>query len=68
LESGEFDAYLVLLDEESNILAEDDDSGGNANARISLTLPYTGYYAVIANAYSQEAGSYTLTVELGDPQ
>lgn len=68
LESGEFDAYLVLLDEESNILAEDDDSGGNGNARISLTLPYTGYYAVIANAYSQEAGSYTLTVELGDPQ
>lgn len=52
--SDEFDAYLLLLDPEGNKIAEDDDSAGGNNARITVTLPATGTYKAVAN--SSEAG------------
>jgi serine protease Do len=44
-------------------LARDDDAGGNLNARINFTLPYTGTFRLIANTLRQgTTGAYTLSV------
>lgn len=63
LNSGDFDAYLVLLDAKGNLLAQDDDSGGGTNSRIVQQLSAGTYYAVakpLANYYN--IGSYTLSL------
>lgn len=64
LTSDQFDSYLQLLDASGNRLSEDDDSGGNLNARISFTLPATAQYQIVVNNYgsSRRAGLYTLWV------
>jgi hypothetical protein len=54
--SEDFDAYAIIQDASGTKLTEDDDSGGNLNARLSYTLPYTGTYRLVANAYRE--GSY----------
>ncbi|MCL4877401.1 MAG: pre-peptidase C-terminal domain-containing protein [Anaerolineae bacterium] len=62
--SGRFDPYLVVLDVEGNVIAEDDDSGGNFNAQIS-NLPVTGGTKLILEVRSFDnlsAGDYTLVV------
>ncbi|EDX75320.1 Bacterial pre-peptidase C-terminal domain family [Coleofasciculus chthonoplastes PCC 7420] len=59
--SGEIDSYLILLDPNGNDLAQDDDSGGGTNARLSVTLPRDGIYLLMANAYEAgQTGSYNL--------
>lgn len=64
LESEAFDAYLILFDDTDTVI-EDDDSGGGSNAFIRYTLPYTGYYYVVANSYyAGEFGEYTLTLNM----
>lgn len=61
--STEFDAYAVIQDLNGNVLARDDDAGGNLNARITFTLPYTGAFRLIANTLRQgTVGAYTLSV------
>lgn len=61
--STDFDAYAVIQDLNGNPLARDDDAGGNLNARINFTLPYTGAFRLIANTQRQGAtGAYTLSV------
>ena len=61
--STDFDAYAVIQDGTGNAVARDDDSGGNLNARITFTLPYTGAFRLIANTLRQGAtGAYTLSV------
>lgn len=63
LESPDFDAYLLLLDPDDNLVGEDDDSGEGTDARLSLTLANTGIYSIIVNtAFPDEVGNYTLTV------
>jgi predicted Zn finger-like uncharacterized protein len=63
MESREFDAYLRLEDPNGGQVAEDDDSGGNLNARIMYTPPRTGLYVVVATSYHvQVRGQYRLTV------
>ena len=55
LESSEFDAYLALFNSENELLQEHDDiSQTNANAEITITLPKTGTYRVIVNAYDSK--------------
>ncbi|MEL6325966.1 MAG: trypsin-like peptidase domain-containing protein [Cyanobacteria bacterium J06626_23] len=62
--SDEFDTFLLLLDESGERLAQNDDASGTSNAEIVLTLPRTGAYRVIANAYDASGrGQYQLTVE-----
>ncbi len=67
MNSSQFDTYLYLI-QGSIILTEDDDGGGGRNSRIPatsgfLTLPTTGTYTILANAYSEgETGSYTLSL------
>ena len=64
LRSEEFDTYAQLLDTQGARLAEDDDSLGDLDSRITFTLPRTGMYQVVVNNFSDErrAGVYTLTL------
>jgi hypothetical protein len=56
------DTYLRLLDADGKVLAEDDDSGGNLNARIRYTTTKAGTYIIVATSFSGGDGGYTLTV------
>lgn len=59
--SQEVDAYLILLTEDGSELAQDDDSGGEKNAKIVITLPTDGTYIVLANSYEAgQSGNYRL--------
>ncbi len=61
--SADFDAYAIIQDGNGVKLAADDDSGGGTNARIILTLPYSGAYRLIANTYRQGSyGAFSLSV------
>ena len=63
LNSSDFDAYLVILDAKGNLVDQDDDSGGNTNARITELLP-AGTYYVVAEPYGDYTahGNYSLIV------
>lgn len=64
LSSSDFDAFLILLDPNGEQI-QDDDGGGGTNARLSLTLPSTGRYTLMANSYEpDETGSYQLRAQL----
>lgn len=64
--SRELNAYLILLGPDGTDLAQDNDSAGNQNARIVLTLPQTGMYTVYANTFQPgESGRYNLRVAAG---
>jgi hypothetical protein len=57
--SGDLDPYAGLLDADNNVLAEDDDSAGNRNARLMFTLPAAGTYTIVATRYEFENGTTT---------
>ena len=61
--SKEIDAYLRLEDANGKQLAEDDDSGGNLDARIIFTAPRDGIYRVVATSCSPANGRFTLSVK-----
>jgi serine protease Do len=62
--SDEFDTYLGLLGPDGTVVAENDDSNGTTDSQISVQLPSSGTYTVIANAYDDTGrGSYYLVVE-----
>ncbi len=65
LTSQEFDTYLLVIDNQGNKLAENDDiAENNSNSSIQLSLPYTGEYRVIVNAYDQTGrGRYQISVQ-----
>jgi hypothetical protein len=64
LTSTAFDAYLVLFDASLGGVAEDDDSGGGTNSRITRTLA-PGTYYIAANAFDVGVtGAYSLTVKI----
>jgi peroxiredoxin len=59
-----FDSYLRLLDPKGTQLQEDDDSGGDLNARIVFNCPKDGDYKIVATTFGPDAmGEYTLTVK-----
>ncbi|MBD1871244.1 PPC domain-containing protein [Cyanobacteria bacterium FACHB-471] len=64
MESNDFDTYLLLVDANSNVVAENDDiSTDNFNSEIRTNLPRTGTYYVVANSYDASGrGSYIVTV------
>ncbi len=56
------DPQLYLYDSDNReIAANDDISAGNNNARIEITLPYSGAYTIRVSAFGT-GGSYELTV------
>ncbi|MEB3340598.1 trypsin-like peptidase domain-containing protein [Okeania sp.] len=64
MSSNQIDSYLILLDSKDQQLAQDDDSGGEKNARIIITLPEDGTYKLLANSYEAgESGEYELKIE-----
>jgi hypothetical protein len=66
LRSTQFDAFLRLEDSALAQLAQDDDSGGNLDARIIFRCPRSGSYRIIATGLPNNPGNgrgvYTLSV------
>jgi len=64
LASPDFEPYLALLDPTDQVIGENDTAGQrNTNAMLTVTLPRTGTYRVIVNAYDRRGrGRYLLTV------
>lgn len=64
MRSSAFDAYLHFGQlGGSAAIATDDDSGGGTNSRVTVTLPATGTYVILANVLSGgSVGAYTLEV------
>ncbi|WP_341730547.1 tetratricopeptide repeat protein [Microcoleus sp. EPA2] len=64
LESSDFDTFVALFSPDGKKLAENDDiSRSNTNSALTFTLPASGRYVVVVNAYKKgERGRYTLTV------
>jgi hypothetical protein len=57
------DPFLIVEDDKGTLLARDDDSGGNLNARLVFTPTGTGTYRIIATTCSPGmTGHYQLTV------
>jgi serine protease Do len=62
--SSDLNAYLILMGPNGEQLLQDNDSGGNTNARIAITLPMSGRYTLMANSYNAgETGSYQLRAQ-----
>jgi hypothetical protein len=58
LTSEDFDCYLVLMDEDGNVLDTDDDSAGSLDSRIGpFVVPADGTYTVVAQSFSFYNGS-----------
>jgi hypothetical protein len=68
LESDEFDAYLFLRGPgiSGGRDYQDDDSGGNCNARLTATFPQNGEYEIVVNTAGKYAtGQFSLSVTTG---
>lgn len=67
LSSSEMDMYLLVVDGEGQVIAEDDDSGGGTDAMVEVEIPAEGTYQVLANTFFPgSTGEYLLVWE--DPQ
>jgi len=60
--SNQFDAYLGLQDSAGNVLAQDDDSGGNLNSRIRYNVANAGTYRLVATSLDNRLGAFTIRV------
>ncbi|MGG6294587.1 trypsin-like peptidase domain-containing protein [Leptolyngbya sp. AN02str] len=61
--SDELNPYLILLKPDGTDLAQDDNSAGGNNARVTAVLPGDGLYTVLANSnQAGETGRYQLRV------
>jgi hypothetical protein len=68
LRSGDFDAYLRVarnMGGITDVLKEDDDRGGNTDARIRFQAPAAGTYLIVAQALDAE-GKGAFTLQLAD--
>jgi len=65
-----FDAYAFLFGPGFDAdLPQDDDSGGNCNARLTVRLPKSGdYYVVVTSRDKYATGPFTLSVAPGPKQ
>ena len=67
LESATMDSYLYLFDSKTALLAQDDDSGGDLNSRITFRADADGVYHIIATTLGgDETGDFTLKVRKGE--
>lgn len=68
LESDEFDAYLFVRGPgiTGGREFQDDDSGGNCNARLTVTFPESGAYDLVVNTQGKYAtGAFSISVTTG---
>lgn len=56
---GDLDPFVALLDGEQALVAADDDSGGNRNARLAYTVPADGLYYIVATRFELLEGTTT---------
>lgn len=71
LESSAFDAYLMMIGPDNNLVENDDGVDGSTNSRIDLTLPADGDYTIGVTSYNAgETGAYRFTAgpSLGTPR
>jgi hypothetical protein len=61
LDSKAFDPYLIL-EFKGKKVAEDDDSGGDLNARLVYRAAQTGVYRIVVTAFDGQIGDYRLKV------
>lgn len=66
--SKKFDAFLRLEDEQGKQLAQDDDSGGGNNARLTFIPKVDGTYRIIATSYGGGMGAFTLKIREEEPK
>jgi hypothetical protein len=67
LESPTIDSYLYLFDGKSKLLAQDDDSGGDVNSRITYRATADGVLHLLASSLDgTETGEFTLKVRKGE--
>ncbi|MEB3359529.1 MAG: trypsin-like peptidase domain-containing protein [Synechococcales bacterium] len=64
LQSSDFNTYLILIGPNEQVIDQNDDMSPNSrNSELTVTLPVTGTYRAIANAYDASGrGSYQITV------
>jgi hypothetical protein len=65
------DAWLYLLDASGNVLAQDDNSAGGTNSRLTVTLPLGTYKLVAATSAPNQNAEFSLSsdkVSLRYPQ
>jgi hypothetical protein len=61
--SSSFDTYLYVRDGDGFLMGQDDDSGGETNARVRTILPRNGRYRIVATSFGASArGDYRLSV------
>ncbi len=66
LASDSLDAYLVVYGPGLAGDLQDDDSGGNCNARLTLRFPESGtYYIAVTSTEKRQTGPFTLSVASG---
>jgi len=59
LSSDDFDAYLILVGSDGKKLAEVNNGAGGTNSLLTMTLPTTGTYTMVAKTYKAgETGQY----------
>jgi hypothetical protein len=61
--SKEIDSSLRLEDEAGKVFAQDEDSGGDLNARIDFRPAADGKYRIQATTYAGGVGNYVITVK-----
>ncbi len=66
MDSEDFDAYLRVESPIGQNVAEDDDSGGNLNARIEFRPGQAGMFRVIATSFKGGIGRFRLKVQEAD--
>jgi hypothetical protein len=58
----QFDPLLFLEDSDGKLVAFDDDSGGDLNARMVFQARRSGEYRIVATTLNPSVGAFTLTV------
>ena len=62
--SEEFDTYLVVTDEDEDMVAEDDDGGELFNSAMEFELDEDGVYTIWAGSFTGDAtGDYELELD-----
>lgn len=66
LVSDSFDAYLIVYGPGLPSDLQDDDSGGNCNARITVRFPQRGvYHIAVTSTEQRQVGPFSLSVASG---
>lgn len=55
------------LEDDSVWVRSDDDGGDGTNSLLTVTLPRSGQYIIVATSYDREVGQYALSIQRGSP-